>query len=251
MDMAIEGQDSIAFQQKLYDDANPTRRGLHRARRAWIEQRLQPLLDRAKCVMEVGVGCGTFTRFISNHDLDIKAVDINPAFLAGVATLRQVTVIEGDATTDLGIRDIDVILCSEVIEHVPADRSQAMLKQFYASLAPGGTLILTTPQRFATVELMARLFKFPPVLWLARKIYGTAEELGHINLMTRGELGRQIVRAGFTVEERDLFGFYLPVVAEFGGTAGAGLLAAMGRLFKRMPLLSHLIWTQAWVLKKA
>jgi 2-polyprenyl-3-methyl-5-hydroxy-6-metoxy-1,4-benzoquinol methylase len=244
------GQGDIAFQERLYSDPNPTRRGLHTARRQWIEQRLRNSVKPGDRVLEVGIGCGIFTRFLKGLNANILAVDINQAFLDGVSDLAQVNVRNADATYDLGERDIDLALCSEVLEHVPPDRSQAMLNQFFASLKPGGLLILTTPQRFATVELMARLFKFAPVLWLARKIYGHAEELGHINLLTSIELHRQIQKAGFVFEEKDLLGFYLPGIAELGGQPGATILGILERVIKRIPVLRGLIWTQAYQLRK-
>lgn len=244
------GQADIAFQEKLYHDPNPTRRGLHCARRDWIEARLKARLQPDDVVLEVGIGCGVFTRFLVDQGVAVRAIDINPAFLEGVSALSGVEVKLADATYDQGFRGIDIALCSEVLEHVPPSRSQAMLDQFYAALKPGGVLILSTPQRYATVELMARLFKFKLVLALAKKIYGTAEELGHINLLTRKQLQAQIKAAGFVIEEQALFGFYLPVIAEVFGKSGASFLQAVGRLISRVPILSALIWTQAYCLRK-
>lgn len=245
------GQEDIAFQEKLYSDPNPTRRGLHLARRTWIEARLSKLVGKGTRIMEVGVGCGVFTRFLSGLGASVSAVDINQAFLDGVASLDGVETRNGDATEPLGFRNMDVVLCSEVLEHVPPARSQAMLDQFAASLKPGGTLILTTPQSYATVELMARMFRFRPVLAIARIIYGTAEELGHINLLTKAALKRQIAAAGFLIEEHALLGFYLPVIAEFGGRPGAILLRGIGNAISHIPLLRGLLWTQAYRLRKA
>ena len=244
------GQGDIAFQEKLYHDPNPTRRGLHCARREWIESQLMARLQPDDIVLEVGIGCGVFTRFLVAQGATVRAVDINPAFLEGVNHLNGVEVKLADATYDQGFRDIDIALCSEVLEHVPPSRSQEMLNQFYAALKPGGVLILSTPQRYATVELMARLFKFRPVLTLAKMIYGTAEELGHINLLTRKELKAQIKAAGFVIEEQALFGFYLPVIAEIFGNAGASFLQATGKLLAQLPILRGLIWTQAYCLRK-
>lgn len=250
IDVARPGQEDIAFQARLYDDPNPTRRGLHRARRTWIEDRLAKLVGPGTKVLEVGVGCGVFTRFLSDRGASISAVDINQAFLDGVADLAGVETRNSDATYDLGCRDMDVALCSEVLEHVPPRRSQAMLNHFASALKPDGVLILTTPQSFATVEIMARLFKFPPVLMIARLIYGTADELGHINLLTKGQLKTQIAKAGFAIEDEDLLGFYLPVLAEFGGKLGAGILQRMGDILRHVPLLRGLVWTQAYQLRK-
>jgi len=192
-------QEDIAFQARLYDDPNPTRRGLHRARKAWVESRLERYLRPGAKVLEVGVGCGLFTQFLSEKGVAVTAVDINRAFLDGVRELPGVATKYGDATTDLGLRGFDVGLSSEVIEHVPPARSQAMLSEFFRAIRPGGVLVLSTPQRFSSLELTARLLRFPPVLALARKIYGSADDLGHINLMTRGALQRQIASAGFEI----------------------------------------------------
>ena len=243
-------QEDIAFQARLYNDPNPTRRGLHRARKAWVETRLERYLRPDAKVLEVGVGCGLFTQFMSGKGVAVMAVDINQVFLDGVEHLPAVSIRRGDATTDLGLRDFDVGLSSEVIEHVPRERSQAMLREFFRALKPGAVLVLSTPQRFSTLELTARLLRFPPVLALARRIYGSADDLGHINLLTRGELQRQIAAAGFEIVEHEVFGFYLPVVAEFCGQLGARLLIKFGKVMGRVQVLSGLLWTQGYVLRK-
>ena len=125
-----------------------------------------------------------------------------------------------------------------------------MIQSLADALRPGGILILTTPQRYATVELVARLFRFRPVLALARLIYGHAEELGHINLLTSAQLRGQIGNAGLEAVSMRRFGFYLPVIAEFGGRPGALVLASLERLLRRLPILRGLLWTQAWVLRR-
>ncbi len=247
-DVATQGD--ISFQANLYDDPNPTRRGLHRSRREWVESALILNMSQRCSVLEVGIGCGIYTRFLSALGARVTAVDINPAFVAGVGDVAGVRPVLADATADLALGEHDLALCSEVLEHVPPAQSEAMLRSLHAGLRPGGRLILTTPQRFATVELMARLLKFGPVLALAKRLYGTADELGHTNLLTAAQLRRQIVRAGFTIETRARFGFYLPVIAEFGGDAGARLLRRIERLIGERPVLANLIWTQAYVLRK-
>ena len=244
------GQGDVAFQRALYEDGNATRRGLHRARRDWVLGQALGNSKKGDKVLEVGVGCGVFTEELSGSGRTVDAVDINPAFLDNVKSLDGVTTHLKDATSALGIGGHDLAICSEVLEHVPPERSQAMLDSMFEALRPGGVLVLTTPQRFSTVELMARLFKFPLVLALARKIYGSAEELGHINLLTAGQVQQQIAKAGFLVEKQRRFGFYLPVVAEFGGGAGASLLRAIENLLRNVPLARGLLWTQGWVLRR-
>ena len=244
------GQGDVAFQRALYEDGNATRRGLHSARRDWVLGQAVKHSERGSNVLEVGVGCGVFTEALSEMGRTVAAVDINPAFLDNVKSLDGVATHLKDATKPLGIGSHDLAICSEVLEHVPPAQSQAMLQSIFDGLRPGGTLILTTPQRFSTVELMARLFKFPMVLALARKIYGSAEELGHINLLTAGAVRDQIRQTGFEIDGQRRFGFYLPVVAEFGGAAGATTLRTIERLLRPLPVVRGLLWTQGWILRR-
>lgn len=249
--LAIDArQADVEFQRRLYTDPNPTRRQLHCARRDWVLSRALAHSRPSGRLLEVGVGCGVFTEALSAADRDIAAVDINPTFLDNVRPLPSVTTHLKDATKPLGIGEHDTAICSEVLEHVPPAASQAMLRTLFESLRPGGTLILTTPQRFSTMELAARMLRFKPLLALARRIYGSADELGHINLLTAGQLRKQLAAAGFEPIEMRRFGFYLPVAAEFGGKPGSKLLAATGRAIAKMPGLRGLLWTQAWVLRR-
>lgn len=246
---SIARQEHIEFQSNLYADPNPTRRGLHSTRRAWVESALSEFVRPGTKVLEVGVGCGIFTRFLSDSRAEVTAVDINPAFIDAVKGLPNVSAHVRDATKPLGVKCQDVVLSSEVIEHVPPEGSVAMLKSIRSSMKPGAVFILTTPQRYATMELMARLLKFPPVLALARKAYGSVDELGHINLLTAPKLRRQLRESRFAIERESRFGFYLPVIAEFGGTAGRRMLEGIDRCIRHIPLLRGLLWTQAYVLR--
>ncbi len=177
-------QTDVEFQTNLYVDPNPTRRGLHLSRRRWVEAALVLNLPKQASAMEVGIGCGIFTRYLATLGADVTAVDINPSFLLSISQVEGVTPILADATVDLPTGPQDLILCTEVLEHIPAERSLAMLTTLHSALKPSGRLILTTPQRFSVVEIIARLLRFRPLLMLAQRIYGAADELGHINLLT-------------------------------------------------------------------
>jgi SAM-dependent methyltransferase len=246
----MPSQGDVEFQRRLYEDPNPTRRGLHSSRRDWV---LGQALSNSKAkdrVLEVGVGCGVFTEALAAAGRRVSAVDINPAFLENVAAIDAVDTHLKDATRPLELGDHDLAICSEVLEHVPPESSQAMLDSLYGALRPGGSLVLTTPQRFASVELVARLFRFKPILALARRLYGSADELGHINLLTAGQLEKQIAKAGFTVAARRRVGLYLAVVAEVGGKPGAALLRGIEAAIRPLPVIRGLLWTQGYVLRR-
>ena len=243
-------QEDVEFQARLYADPIPTRRGLHLDRRAWVIEQLDHY-GRGGCrAIEVGVGCGVFTLEMAARDFRVSAVDINPMFLAHLAGNAAIESYQLDATNPLGIGQHDLALCSEVLEHVDPVRSQGMVNSLFDALRPGGLLILSTPQAYSVVELLSRLFRFGPFLALARKLYGQAEELGHINLLTAGAVEAQLRKAGFEIVSATRFGFYLPGIAEFGGERGWRALRATGRLLARVPVLRGLLWTQGWVVRR-
>jgi hypothetical protein len=68
--------------------------------------------------------------------------------------------------------------------------------------------------------------------------------------LTAGQLAEQIEKAGFRPKKTRRFGFYLPVIAEFGGRAGAGVLRAVETAIRPIPIVRGLLWTQGWVLKR-
>lgn len=240
-------QEHIAFQANLYESKNPTRRWLHNARRDWVLRALDQVAPSPAVFLEVGIGCGIYTEVMAKRG-HVVAIDINPTFVDAANCLPNVTAKVADITaTDLGPIH-DVALCSEVLEHVIDSRSS--LKNLYASLKPGGFLVLSTPNSYSTVELVARLLTFKPVVELARLIYGeSVDDLGHINRMTRTQLRRQIDDAGFEVIQQENVAFYIPVIAEFGGATGAKLCQWFAK--KLAPTrFAALLWTQCWVLRR-
>lgn len=242
-------QADIAFQANLYESQNPTRHWLHNARRRWVMHTLERLSLPFYSFFEVGVGCGVYTEWMSRRGT-VTGIDINETFVLSANHLRNVTASVADITAPQAfVNRFDIALCSEVIEHL--HDSPVALSNIYRALKPGGHLILTTPNRYSTMELFARLLAFKPVAKLARKIYGEpVDDLGHINRLTRTQLRGQIIDSGFEIEDRADVALYIPLIAEFGGHTGARICQWVARIFQRSSLLSHLLWTQCWVLRK-
>jgi hypothetical protein len=89
----------------------------------------------------------------------------------------------------------------------------------------------------------------PGIIQLVRLVYREPViPTGHINLLTEGELLRQVTDAGLVVESSWKCGFYLPLVAELGGETGRRFLQCCeSRL--RGSALSWLLWTQCYLLR--
>lgn len=247
------GQGDIGFQSNLYDSGNPTRRWLHRVRHEWVMAKIAQYKPASGGeAFDCGVGCGIYTREMSKLGCRVTGVDINESFVAAVADVPRASAYVTDICRLNALKSYafaDVAVCSEVLEHV--DNVRMALATLYDALAPGGHLVLTTPQKWSTVELVARTLKVKLVAQIARAMYNEpVAELGHISLMTAAELQSEIRRAGFTVVEHDVFAFYLPVIAEFMGESGQRGLAAAATWIARRPMLRGLLWTQAYVLRR-
>ena len=249
MEMTLT-QSDISFQSNLYESKNPTRRWIHQARRTWVLEKLYKFSKRKTSALEVGTGCGTYTSRIGHLFGDAASIDVNESFVKA-AKMECPTVevsVKDIQTLNLG-RQYDVIIMSEVLEHVPD--TQLSLDRVYAHLSKNGYFLLTTPNKFSTTELVARLLKIKVFAALAQKIYGEpVDDLGHISLRTRAQLILEIDKAGFTILSREDMSFYLPVIAEFGGEWGKRVLQFCERQLKKSNVLRNLLWTQCYVLTK-
>lgn len=236
----------LSLQDTLYNSKNPTRRWLHVSRREQIMSALRAAgpLERA---LEVGPGSGVYLPLLSELSQTVVASDIEEAFLARARELAadrpNVEVVLDDIVASaLPDASFDLVLCSEVIEHIP-DPAGA-LASMHRILRPGGTLLLSTPHRFSPLELAGRVAFLPGIVDVVRRIYREPIlPTGHISLMSAGEARRQLRFAGFTIERSWATGVYLPVVAEAAGAAALRLEQRIERRLAGGPL-AGLLWTQ-------
>lgn len=247
-----EGERRVALQQTLYDSANPTRRYLHRARRAWVEARLR---DRSgDSALELGPGSGVYLPLLASLSAHAVALDLDPDLLRSARdyAVSPHAPAASFVTADMraapfAAQSFDLILCSEVIEHVP--NSQAVINAIASLLKADGCVILTTPQPYSLLELLGKIAFLPGMIQLLRRVYGEpVEPTGHINVLGRRALEVQIAQAGLRIAERATCGFYLPLIAEFGGQRGAQCLQWLDQRLQHSRLRA-LLWTQCYVLK--
>lgn len=85
-----------------------------------------------------------------------------------------------------GAEPVDLVLCSEVIEHVPND--DILLRNLASLVVPGGHLVLTTQ---------------------SGPVRRTEQTLGHLRHYDLDELARRVEKAGFRVLEKRRRGFPL------------------------------------------
>ena len=107
----------------------------------------------------------------------------------------------GDATklaSTLGDRQFDTIICGELIEHL--EEPYAFLRQFHTALAPGGTLVLSTPNPLG----------FPVVVAEALRSKRFFYSHDHLYLFTPRWVERMLTRTGFRLQAMKPVGLWLP-----------------------------------------
>jgi 2-polyprenyl-3-methyl-5-hydroxy-6-metoxy-1,4-benzoquinol methylase len=244
-------QELLELQQTLYASKNPTRRWLHEFRRDWILDALRRYrTEGMRHALEIGPGSGVYLTTLANFFDKVGAADVANAFLTQARRLADshpnIDVIEDDIVhSKLPTGTFDLILCSEVIEHI-AD-SGAALAQIGRIIKPDGVLILSTPQKYSLLELASKIAFLPGVIEVVRRIYQEPIiETGHINLLTAKAVREQLQRAGFSLKESHVGGLYLPIVAEFFGQLGLRSALAAERLLRRLDW-TGVLWTQFYV----
>ena len=241
----------LALQETLYTSSNPTRRYLHCTRRDWIMAALLRCAVPAHArALEVGPGSGVYLPTLGKLFDEVYATDIEVAYLQHAAPLRQGhrnlhLLIDDITASTLAAESFDLILCTEVVEHIA--NSSLALAGMRRLLKPGGVLILSTPQRYSPLELIAKIAFLPGIIDIVRRIYREPIlKTGHINLMTAREVERQLIDAGFQISERYKSGMYLPFLAEFCGALGLQLEQWIERNLCGKSC-DGLLWTQYYI----
>lgn len=247
----IPTNELVELQETLYSSKNPTRRWLHCTRRDWIISALKRSAhENTGRALEVGPGSGIYLPVLADLYDQVVGIDVEMAYLEHARRLSQrcpnLSLVADDITASrLEPKSFDLILCTEVIEHIA--NSRAALQSMRRLLKKDGTLVLSTPQRYSPLELTAKVAFLPGVIDLVRVIYREPIlETGHINLMTERELAGQLSAAGFSVTERHKSGMYLPLVAEFLGNFGLRCEQWLERICLGT-VLDKFLWTQYYI----
>jgi len=135
---------------------------------------------------------------------DVEGVDIDPSRFAGAIERLGLTVHASDIETEpLPFADgsFDVVVFNEIFEHLRIDPIRTMA-EIRRVLAPGGVLLLSTPNGLSLVGLIRILLKRrtgPPIYQQYEKLH-TLGHMGHVREYSVREVTDFLTRAGFTVD---------------------------------------------------
>ena len=138
-------------------------------------------------VLDLGCGAGRFLQALQDHEADPVGVEIAQA---AVDRARQraadVRLLEEDGSIPLGHGEVDLVWCSETLEHIP-DVGHALL-EVRRVLKPGGRVLLTVPYHGRARNVAIALTRFERHF----------DPLGqHVRFFTRRSLATTLEHAGF------------------------------------------------------
>ncbi len=184
----------------LEKETNPSRLTNYTLSRPKFET-LLPIMNREPydSLLEIGISEFSSVMHAVCPEKRIAGLGLHMPEL-GWGNPKGLQMVEGDLTCLPPIPSLgqfDLVLCSEVIEHVQGNPigAYAALRPF---VRPGGRLIVTTPN-------LARLFNRVKLL-LGRtplELIHTVPWAGHFREYTRAEVVSHLTRAGFTVEKAE------------------------------------------------
>ncbi|MGZ8182612.1 MAG: methyltransferase domain-containing protein [Methylobacter sp.] len=141
-------------------------------------------------VLDFGAGRGALClrllkieKFFSIAGIDImeKPANLDSAIQWSQWDLNQ--------PTELGNDLFDVLVSSEVIEHL--ENPRAVVREWFRMLKPGGLLLFTTPNNESVRSIMALLFRGH------YSAFGDASYPAHITALLRKDMERILGEAGF------------------------------------------------------
>jgi glycosyltransferase involved in cell wall biosynthesis len=171
------------YDHRAFDSWIPLQRSWQRRRFEVVHSFMGPQASRST----LDIGCGS-SRIVQTLP-GVVGMDL------GMHKLRWLRapgrhLVQGSLTRlPFADRAFDTVICSEVIEHIP--RSQVRLEELVRVVAPGGLLILGTPDYSRTRWLVLE--------WLYGKVFPNGYVKEHINRYTRAGLQRDLEELGLSV----------------------------------------------------
>lgn len=193
-------------------------------------------------VLDIGCGSGVVANYLARTAAHVDALDGNRDAIAyaqshAVGPNMAFHLAQIDAIPFEDGR-FDQIYCMELIEHVYAHQVQALLSRIERLLAPGGELLLTTPN-YASL--------WPVIEWAmdVLRLAPRMKDDQHVSKWTRGRLRAAARGAGFQEVRVGRFSG----IAPFASVLSWGLASACDRLETRLgnPLGNVLygVWRKA------
>lgn len=209
------------YQYRALHDGWRFQRAWHRMRLEAARHLLQPL--GAMRVLDAGCGSGIMLDVFARGGVQLSGVDNNPLcieYCGQLLAAHRPRLVLGEVNaTGMAPSSVDLVLCCEVLEHLPPGKVVAALRHFHDLLAPGGHLFVTVPNgrsAWVVLEWMLDRSRLVPLL----------SGHQHIGCHTRATLAAAITDAGFAMQRMGTFNMLSPFIACLWPALGTRTLRA-------------------------
>ena len=99
-----------------------------------------------RTLIDIGAGNGLFLKFFKEHGFEVTGVELeheNVVNMKKDPELTGISISQGDITQLTGTATYDVVIASDVIEHIEDD--QKAVDHLWTYVSPGGVLVITVP----------------------------------------------------------------------------------------------------------
>jgi len=131
-------------------------------------------------ILDLGCGRGWLTNLLSGYGPIIGIEPIKPVVEYARKMYPQIEFFSGSSgdLLEKGMQGrFDIVVSSEVIEHVPDANKPGFINDIYTLLKPGGFAIITTPRKEAEKEWLAHCSEGQPVEdWITEETLRTLFE---------------------------------------------------------------------------
>ena len=226
----------IGFYDRVMRSGHPVRRLWHLSK---FERVLDCLPNTAESLLDIGCFAGTFlslvpqSRFARQLGVDVLPSQIEYARARYGSTFRDFRYVESIARLDR-LRDaFDCVTLIEVVEHLAISEVRQLFKEISRLLAPGGQLVLTTPNYASTWPVLETLLnRFSDVEYTEQ----------HITKFTYFDIERKLAKlyppfaSEFRVELKTTSHFVTPFLAAVSFRLARFLSRAIPHRHWRFPL---------------
>lgn len=214
--------ENIDRQSRMYEKPPTKCGGLHhKLRREKVEQHLDAVVSEERTILDIGCAEGYYIRYITSRchqglGLDLEAEAIERAYIH-TSGLNKTHFILGNAESlPFKDRSIDVILCSEVLEHVACP--EECMREICRVVSDRGFLVVSVPTEASS--LLSPLWGILVKIRLIRPY-----NYGHLRSFHSDAFLKLIERHGFRIYRSDSVHIYYLDSLLYGASRVSKLLA--------------------------
>ena len=195
----------------------------HRCRIEKIDSYLSEFCDQDMAGLDAGSGKGPSTAIMSRYIDSIHSIEFEESNVQrqiknldnlNLDNKKRIVIKNGDITKiDLLDKSVDIIVCSEVIEHI--ENYKEAVRELYRVCKPGGRVIFSMPNKLSAFWLYDKLIYY--LVRIVRKLKGKPQDRSGYSFFEQsrhwffssGDIRDLVKDSGFSIIEESGISMFL------------------------------------------